>query len=248
MRLEVCIDSLESAQNAVLGGADELEVCNILTEGGLTPSPGLVAEVISFVNEEYLKNKNQQKCKVNIMIRCRSGSNFCYSAQEMTTMLADIEFYKTMEIDSFVFGALTSDNDIDVENCRRVINKAHPIPVTFHRAFDICKVPEEAITKIINLGFKRLLTSGQKISASEEEAKELIRKLLQHKIEIMPGSGVSYENVMDFFKLGCRIVHSSCKATQKLQCGSISMGSPEVYITSFENVRKIKQIEFPVNI
>ncbi|CAG4959725.1 unnamed protein product [Colias eurytheme] len=255
--LEVCIDSLESAVNAINGGASELEVCSSLAEGGLTPSPGLVLEILNIVNkirtsrkncEETKDGGNENILKVNIMIRCRGGSDFNYSESEMATMLADVRHYKEMSVDSFVFGALNETRGIDKENCSRIIAEAHPIPVTFHRAFDLCSEPiNVAIKEIIRLGFKRLLTSGQKQTVADEDALKLINHLqfkYGDEIEIMPGSGVTIDNVKKFIDMGCKFVHSSCKVVNKFDEleNDLGMGSGKRYVTSEDVVRSMVQI------
>lgn len=244
--LEVCIDSLESAINAIQGGADELEVCSSLVEGGLTPSAGLVKEIIKRVNN--CKTKKEERPKVNVMIRCRGGSDFCYTKEEMATMLADIECLKDFGVHRFVFGALTTEQNVDEDNCSAVLGAAFPIPVTFHRAFDICQDPKIAIQKIIELGFNRVLTSGQRALASDVEATKLIASLVDcygDKIEIMPGAGINAENAKSFINLGCKIVHSSCKRLKvlpKLE-NRVSMGSADselIYVSDVEIVKKTK--------
>ncbi|CAH2095383.1 unnamed protein product [Euphydryas editha] len=234
-KLEVCIDTLESALNAVKGGADELEVCSSLAEGGLTPSPGLVKEIIKI------------KPKINVMIRCRGGSDFCYTDSEMKTMLSDIEFYKEFGIDRFVFGALTDAQEIDKINCTKVIEKAHPIPVTFHRAFDMCREPKTAIEDIILLGFNRILTSGQKICAADDMALHLLKFLLTNygdKIEIMPGAGVNLDNANVFVESGFNIIHSSCKKLKLLVDfnSDLKMGNNVMYVTDQCTVKTLKGI------
>ncbi|XP_050355187.1 copper homeostasis protein cutC homolog [Nymphalis io] len=246
LKLEVCIDSLESARNAIQGGADELEVCSSLAEGGLTPSPGLVKEILRLVINKPETPRNNKKPKVNVMIRCRGGSDFCYTNNEMETMLADIEIYGVFGVDRFVFGALTKEQEIDKENCMKVLNKARPIPVTFHRAFDLCKQPKVAINDIIGLGFNRILTSGQKPSAADETALQLLDFLFKKyndKIEIMPGAGVNCDNVTLFVKSGFSIIHSSCKKIKQLPDvgGDLNMGSNKMYVTDENIVKKIKQ-------
>ncbi|XP_038207392.1 copper homeostasis protein cutC homolog [Zerene cesonia] len=253
--LEVCIDSLESAVNAINGGASELEVCSSLAEGGLTPSPGLVVEILNIVKK--IDRRSKKKCeetidvenvpKVNIMIRCRGGSDFNYSAPEMDTMLADVRHYKTMGVDSFVFGALNGTRGIDKEQCSRIIAEAHPIPVTFHRAFDLCFDPNVAMKEIIELGFKRLLTSGQRQSAGDEDAIQLINNLQQRygrEIEIMPGSGVTIVNVKKFKDMGCKFFHSSCKVVKKVDDfeNDLGMGVGKIYVSGEDIVRSMVQI------
>lgn len=184
------------------------------------------------------------------MIRSRTGSDFCYTEHEIETMLADVEFFKKMSVDRFVFGALTSSQKINDDNNARIIARAHPIPVTFHRAFDVCKDPIVSISKIIQLGFNRLLTSGQRSSAGEEEAIQLIKALhlaFGDKIQIMPGAGVSVANVKSFIDLGCKIVHSSCKRVKVLPKieNNLSMGTSDseyIYVTDEDLVRQMKTV------
>lgn len=260
--LEVCIDSLESAINAIHGGADELEVCSSLTEGGLTPSPGLVKEIVDMVNNTAAGKPIRKSChdcgcdkltkraKVNVMIRCRTGSDFHYSEQEMDTMLSDVEVFKAYGVDRFVFGALTDSQDIDEKNCEKIRNQAGEVPLTFHRAFDVCIDPLSAVNKIAALGFSRLLTSGQKASANDVEAVQLITALnssFGDKIEIMPGAGVTVENAKNFIDIGCKIVHSSCKRIRYLPQikNGLSMGtsdSEHIFVTDETIVKKMKEV------
>ncbi|CAF4880096.1 unnamed protein product [Pieris macdunnoughi] len=254
-KLEVCIDSLESAINAIGGGADELEICSSLTEGGLTPSPGLVNEVIEVFkfkgicsnSEDGHQTANQHVTKLNIMIRCRGGSDFCYNQMEMQTMLADIRYFKKMQINRFVFGALTDKQELDIQNCSLIILEALPIPVTFHRAFDLCNNPFDAMEKIIQLGFDRVLTSGQRIMAIDNDAVKLIEELNKKfgtEIEIMPGSGVNLDNVKKFVEIGCKIVHSSCKVKKNIVDvkRDLCMGYSSVYVTDERIVKSMVEI------
>lgn len=260
--LEVCIDSLESAINAVHGGADELEVCSSLAEGGLTPSAGLVMRVQELVNK-IASNKpmtatcppdcyctRRLKPKVNVMIRSRTGSDFCYSTEEMDTMLSDVQALKALDVDRFVFGALTATQHIDLDNCKKILELAKPIPCTFHRAFDVCRDPMDTFNDIINLGFDRLLTSGRRPSAGDADAIDFIKGLLKvadSRIEIMPGAGVSAGNAKVFIDIGCTIVHSSCKVRRdlpRLEFG-LAMGTSDsecLYVTDEGAVKSLKNV------
>ncbi|XP_013186085.2 PF03932 family protein CutC [Amyelois transitella] len=255
--LEVCIDSLESAVNAVYGGANEIEICSSLAEGGLTPSAGLVKTIKKAINDYALTNSAHldsaescaKKPKVNVMIRCRTGSDFNYTEQEMETMMADIYTFKEIGVDRFVFGSLTVGQEIDEENCLRVVEAASPVPVTFHRAFDVCKEPNKAMEKLIEIKFDRVLTSGQRTSASDDKAIELIKSLVKSygdKIDVMPGAGVNELNARIFVKLGCKIVHSSCKKVKHLPRVNhhLSMGTSDsefIYVTDESIVRRTKE-------
>ncbi|XP_026332188.1 uncharacterized protein LOC113239405 isoform X2 [Hyposmocoma kahamanoa] len=246
--LEVCVDSLESAINAIQNGADELELCSSLPEGGLTPSPGLVRTVIAAIDDYVnLCNEPLKRPKLNIMIRCRGGSDFYYSDREIITMFEDIEFYKTMNVDRFVFGGLTPDKNVDVRLCAKVITRAAPKPVTFHRAFDCCRDPREAMKIIIGLGFDRVLTSGHRPTAAHLLAIQLLKQLLCEfgdNIQIMPGAGITVDNVKTFIDNGFKIVHSSCKVPKKWPKNQLSLGTSDsniIFVTDGEIVRKMKQ-------
>lgn len=187
---------------------------------------------------------------MNVMIRCRTGSDFHYSEQEMDTMLSDFEVFKAYGVDRFVFGALTDSQDIDEKNCEKIRNQAGEVPLTFHRAFDVCTDPLSAVNKIAALGFSRLLTSGQKASANDVEAVQLITVLngsFGDKIEIMPGAGVTVENAKNFIDIGCKIVHSSCKRIRYLPQfkNGLSMGtsdSEHIFVTDETIVKKMKEV------
>ena len=187
---------------------------------------------------------------MNVMIRCRTGSDFHYSMEEMDTMLSDVEVFKGFGIDRFVFGALTEAQVIDVINCQRLIRQAQPVPVTFHRAFDVCIDPLLSIDKIAELGFDRLLTSGQKATADDVEAIQLIKSLntsAGDKVQIMPGAGINLSNAKNFIDIGCKIVHSSCKKIRYLPQikNGLSMGtsdSEHIFVTDENIVKKMKEI------
>lgn len=183
--MEICVDSFESTENAIEGGATRLEICSALSEGGLTPTPGFIRKV-----------KSLASIPIYAMLRARSG-NFVYRKEEMEIMLEDLEILKDCGANGFVFGALTSSNEIDVESCKRILFAARPFPVTFHRAFDEVKDPSKSLEILIDLGFERVLTSGQKDIA--EEGLELIKELIQqarNRIIVMPGSGIAGKNIL----------------------------------------------------
>lgn len=184
--LEVCVDSFESAMTAIAVGAKRLELCSSLSEGGLTPTPGLLIQV---------QNANAAKIPIYCMLRCRGG-NFIYTPEEINVMKEDTKILRKYCADGFVFGAILENGDVDMANCREVIKSAFPLPVTFHRAFDFCKRPTIEIEVIIDLGFTRILTSGQQKNA--QLGVKLISKLMEqvgNRIIIMPGGGVTVDNL-----------------------------------------------------
>lgn len=184
--LEVCVDSFESAMAAIAGGAHRLELCSSLTEGGLTPTPGLLTQIQAC---------NSKKIPIHCMIRCRSG-NFVYSQEEMEVMKEDVRVLRKAGADGFVFGALLENGDVDMKKSREILRMSHPLPVTFHRAFDFCRRPTIEIEVIIDLGFKRILTSGKQKAA--QLGVKLIKQLLEqvdNRIIIVPGGGINKSNI-----------------------------------------------------
>jgi copper homeostasis protein len=199
--LEIAVFSAEAAVIAANAGADRLELCSGYAEGGLTPSMG----TLHFVEQHV-------KCPVFVMIRPRGG-NFCYSRMELDVMKHDIERCKTLGAGGIVLGALTKDNAVNVPAMNELVQLASPLPVTFHRAFDVCYDPFEAMETLIRCGVKRILTSGQKASAEEGAA---LIKTLQEKangrIVIMPGAGINPGNIAAIVEqTGCTEFHASAR-------------------------------------
>lgn len=204
MKVEICANSFASAKAAQDAGANRIELCTELSVGGLTPSHGLIEKVISELN-----------IPVHVLIRPRSG-NFTYSEEELDVMLKDIAFCKKMSCAGIVSGVLISEDKIDFERTKQLINASEGMEFTFHRAFDWVKDPFEELQKLIDLRINRLLSSGQKSIAIEGIS--LLKQLKNHsqgKIEIMPGSGINLENVLDFKSVGFDSIHLS--ATTKMQ-------------------------------
>ncbi|XP_062070894.1 copper homeostasis protein cutC homolog isoform X5 [Lepus europaeus] len=180
--MEVCVDSVESAVNAERGGAGRIELCSGLLEGGTTPSMGLLQIV-----------KQSVQIPVFVMIRPRGG-DFLYSDREIEVMKADIQLAKLYGADGLVFGALTEDGQIDKELCMSLIALCRPLPVTFHRAFDMVQDPMAALETLLTLGFERVLTSG--CDSSALEGLPLIKRLIDEakgRIVVMPEKGKQSE-------------------------------------------------------
>lgn len=199
--MEVCVDNLESAINAESGGAMRIELCLALSEGGLTPTVGLLKAV-----------KRKVKIPIFVMIRPRGG-DFVYSNDEVEIMMEDINILKDNGADGFVTGILTSSGKVDVKNCIKLLKLTEGLPVTFHRAFDKVNSPQESLEEIIALGFQRILTSGLQSSASQ--GIPLIKELIEtakDRIIIMPGAGVKRDNVSQILKeTGAKEFHGSAK-------------------------------------
>src|SRR6185436_10643841 len=155
MIIEIVVFNIESAIQAQLGGADRIELCDNPGEGGTTPSIGVIEQV-----------KKQLHIGVYVMIRPRGG-DFCYSDHEFASMQRDIEACKQLKVEGVVFGILTNDVRIDRERNKKLIDLARPMKVTCHRAFDMTPDPVEALEDCIEVGFDRILTSGQQPQASK---------------------------------------------------------------------------------
>ncbi len=181
--IEICLDSVQSIIAAEKGGANRVEFCSDLFEGGLTPTLG-----------SFLVAKEKATIPINVMIRPRGG-DFCYSELEFETMLADVRLFRDAGANALVFGILTPDGQVDKERSRTLLEATRPLEVTFHRAFDMTRDPYQAMEDLIELGVNRVLTSGQE--ASVPEGLDLLSDLLKRygdKIVIMPGAGINERN------------------------------------------------------
>ncbi len=183
-KIEICVDSVESAVNAQAAGANRIELCNSLFEGGTTPSSGIVSSA-----------RENLSIDLHVIIRPRGG-DFLYSDLEYDIMRRDIDICGEYGVDGIVIGMLRPDGEIDVERTAKLIDLARPMTATFHRAFDMCADPLHGLQDVISSGSSRLLTSGQNNLAVE--GIELIKKLVQKagtKLIIMPGSGINESNI-----------------------------------------------------
>ena len=149
-QFEVCANSVESCLAAQKGGANRVELCAGIPEGGTTPSYGEIS-----VAREVLDTT-----RLHVIIRPRGG-DFLYSPIEVKAMLKDIEMAKQLKADGVVFGCLTAEGEIDLTIMQELMKAAQGLSVTFHRAFDVCRDPKKALEQIIALGCNRILTSGQ---------------------------------------------------------------------------------------
>jgi copper homeostasis protein len=217
--LEVCVDSVESAVEAEQGGAQRVELCSGLPEGGITPSVGLLASVRKVVSID-----------VNVMIRPRGG-DFCYSHGEIAAMERDISVAKQEGADGVVFGILNLDGNVDVELVQRLVQWASPMRVTFHRAFDMSSDLFQALRDLASTGVCCVLTSGGRQSVME--GAETIRRLVttaNSGIRIMAGGGVEAGNVAAVMEqTGVREIHASLRVAapspMRYRNKDVSMGT-----------------------
>lgn len=186
-KLEICVDSAQSAVTAQIAGADRVELCDNLTEGGTTPGYGTLA-----IAREKLS------IKLHVLVRTRGG-DFLYDDMELNIMKRDILICRDLRVDGVVIGLLKPDGTIDVERSSKLVELAFPMSVTFHRAFDMCSDPGKGLEDVIATGAQRLLTSGQKDQAPQ--GAQLIRELINqagNRITIMPGAGLNESNIEEF--------------------------------------------------
>lgn len=200
--IEIATTDFTTTKSAVEGGADRIELCAALSEGGTTPSFGTI-------------KKCREKFDVPLfpIIRPRGG-DFLFTDDEYAIMLAEVLLCKQLGCDGIVIGLLKKDGTIDLKKTRALVDAAYPLEVTFHRAFDRCINPAKALEELIEAGCQRVLTSGQKPAATEGTA--IIASLIKqadNRIIIMPGSGVREDNIRQLAKdTGATEFHSSLRS------------------------------------
>lgn len=197
--LEVCCGGLESVDAAVAGGARRIELCSALEVDGLTPP----MDWLKAVKDRY------PSLTVHVLVRPRAG-NFVYAPDEVETMAVQAGQALEAGADGIVVGALTPSRDVDEAAMERLLASVDK-PVTFHRAFDACRRPFEALEKIIGLGCSRILSSGQgpTVTDGADMLREL-RKRAGERIIILPGGGVTPANAARTLRLtGCTEIHAS---------------------------------------
>ncbi len=205
--IEIATTDFTTTRSAVEGGANRIELCSALSEGGLTPSYGLIKQCRKAFDVALFP-----------IIRPKAG-DFIYTDEEFELMKQDVLLAKQSGCEGVVIGLLTKDGNIDLTRTAKLIELAYPLEVTFHRAFDRCKEPFKAMEELVQIGCQRILTSGQKKTAPEgvEMIAELIKKA-DDRIIIMPGSGVRKENIkMIADKTGAVEFHSSVKGQSASQ-------------------------------
>lgn len=240
--LEICATSVASCIAAQAGGAQRIELCDNLPEGGTTPSHATIAVA-------------RKKVDIHLypIIRPRGG-DFLYDNIEFEVMQQDIAICKQLGCDGVVIGMLTRNGQVDKARCKALVELAWPLGITFHRAFDMTADPLEALEDIINIGCERILTSGQRNTAME--GIPLLKKLVQQadeRIAIMVGGGVRSNNITDLVKeTGAREYHTTARAyiesDMQYRNPDVSMGGipgvPEYGIsrTQADQVRLIREL------
>lgn len=206
MDFEICIDSVEGAIAASKYGAKRVELCTALNEGGLTPNLAMIESVVKISTAD-----------VYVIIRPSSGG-FVYSDNELKIMERDIRAVHDLGAHGVVFGILEKDGKIDFERNKFLIQTVKKLKLgsTFHRAIDVCLDPLNGIESIINIGFQRVLTSGQQVKAIDgiNMIREMV-KVASNRIEIMAGSGVNQNNAFTLAKTGISALHFTARKPLK---------------------------------
>lgn len=239
MIFEVCVDSVEGALAAQAAGAQRIELCDNLVEGGTTPSLGMIQLACQSVSID-----------VNVIIRPRGG-DFCYSKLEVEVMHRDILAARDAGASGVVIGLLNPDGSVDAEKTRALVETARPMSVTFHRAFDLCRNPHEALEAICGLGIERILTSGQMPTALQGAAciASLVQKAAGRTI-ILAGGGINAGNIAAILAQ-TRVKEAHFAARKKVDSPMIFrnrhvfMGKayePDEYIRKETNVESIEKI------
>ncbi|MBR5633967.1 MAG: copper homeostasis protein CutC [Prevotella sp.] len=237
-QFEVCANSVESCVAAQLGGADRVELCAGIPEGGTTPSYGEIKQARRVLDEGAAQGL--KATRLHVIIRPRGG-DFLYSELELERMAEDIRICRELGADGVVFGCLRPDGSLDSEANARLLETAKNLPsllgegsgerlsVTFHRAFDRCAQPEQALEELISQGFDRVLTSGQQATAAEGIA--LLKKLheqAQGRIKILAGCGVNEQNIRKIHEAtGITEFHFSAREPRKSR---MIFANPDVYM------------------
>lgn len=239
--LECCVDSVESAIEAVQGGAKRLELCSALVIGGLSPSKVLFEQV-----------KNAVTIPIHVLLRPRFG-DFCYTDYEHRIIKEEVKLFRESGADGVVIGNLNPDGSLNVEQMQELVDEAKGMSITLHRAFDMCKDPHQTLNEAKALGIHTILTSGQKNSCINGTA--LLAELVKEsdgKVDILIGGGVDASVIKKLYQeTGATSYHMSGKITidsqmkyrkEDVSMGVASMSEYEIWQTSAERVRSAVEV------
>ncbi|MGB3026944.1 copper homeostasis protein CutC [Paradevosia shaoguanensis] len=202
-RIEVCVEGIDGLLAAQKAGADRVELCASLLEGGLTPSIGVVREALKLSTIPF-----------NVIVRPRGG-DFLYSEQEFQSMLRDVEALRDLGVAGVVIGCLTADGRVDIERTRALVRAAKPLTVTFHRAFDMTVDYRQAVEDLVHAGVDRVLTSGQRRTALDglDILKDTVA-LANGRLVVMVCGGLNAGNIADVLdRTGAPEAHFSAGKT-----------------------------------
>ncbi len=215
---EICANGVESCLAAQEGGADRVELCAGIPEGGTTPSYG----------EIKVARRLLDRTRLHVIIRPRGG-DFLYTPLEVERMEEDIRMCRQLGVDGVVIGCLRADGALDLDANRRLVEAANGMSVTFHRAFDRCRDPRQALMQLIGMGIDRVLTSGQQPTALEGvPLLAELNSLADGRIAILAGCGVNELNIREIQeRTGVHEFHFSARTPVKSRMEYIN---PDVYM------------------
>lgn len=237
--LEICLDSVESAVASERGGADRVELCAGLSEGGITPSAGMIAAV-----------RKKIAIGLHVMVRPRGG-DFFYNADEFGIMQRDILIAKQLGANGVVFGILNAHGSVDKDRMRQLIEMARPLKVTCHRAFDMSCDMEQALEDLMEVKVDRVLTSGGKKSAVDAmpTLKQLVQQA-QSRISVMACGELSIANVKAVIAYSnVREVHAGLATTVtspmkfrnlKIEMGTLANREYQHVVVTESSVRELR--------
>ena len=203
MKLEICLDTLESVKVCAAEGVDRIELCAGLVEGGTTPSLAFLRAARRFFPGAIMA-----------MVRPRAG-DFCYSDDEFALMLDEVELFRREGADGVVFGILTPDGLIDEPRCRKFVARAAGMDITFHRAFDVTPDLAASLETLVALGVPRVLTSGGRPDVFQGlDPLAALHRQAAGRIAILPGGGVKPERITELVRAtGVTEVHLSARVS-----------------------------------
>lgn len=227
--LEVCVEDAAGIAAAVRGGAGRIELCSALALGGLTPSSGLMHEAA------------RAGRPVMAMIRPRAGG-FVWSAEDIRQMKADIAAARAAGLAGVVLGASRPDGRLDEWVLAALLSEARGMDTTLHRCFDLTPDKVQALDTAVDLGFRRILTSGGATAApAAVDALQALMHRAADRITVMPGAGINPETLPALARLPLREVHASCSMTEPeaAQVAALGFGPPMRRVTSEPSVRAL---------
>tara|TARA_B100000214_G_scaffold123263_1_gene87362 strand:- start:3627 stop:4316 length:690 start_codon:yes stop_codon:yes gene_type:complete len=198
--LECCANSITSAIQGEIGGANRIELCSNLEVGGVTPTKEDIVSLSKIITIPF-----------RILIRPRAGS-FVYTKSEIQQMITDLKFCKSLNCEGIVIGMLKKNNRINISETKKLVELAQPMKVTFHRAFDEANNLITDLEDVIKCGCDSLLTSGQSsnVDIGLSNLKKII-KIANNRIKVIAGGGVNHDNAKNLYNIGVRNFHLSGK-------------------------------------
>ncbi|MDA9227598.1 copper homeostasis protein CutC [Flavobacteriales bacterium] len=225
--IECCANSITSALIGIKAGANRIELCADLKNGGITPK---------YSDIEKLRNLTNINLHVLIL---PIANKFIYSKEDLKKIIKDIEFCKKIGVEGVVIGAINEDRSIDITKTKKMVDVARPMKVTFHRAFDTCLDLENNLEDIIKTGCDYLLTSGQysDVNKGLKNIAQLI-KISKKRITILAGGGVNHKNIHELYEAGVRQFHLSGTKTDKFGKSETHFHLIKQAVNSFNEIKK----------